>query len=204
MRSLLGIPKVYEIFRKLVGGDSTNKRLIQEFICPFKRARILDIGCGPGSMLQHLPRDIEYVGVDQSPEYIKYASSKFNGHAKFFCNDVQEIDINKAGQFDIVIAIGLVHHINDEDVKKLFKFVNLSLKKNGFLVTADVAYLKGQPLIAKYIVSMDRGKYVRDAEEYIELAKPSFSSVQPKILHNLLNIPCTHLIMKCFKNLNGS
>ncbi len=39
--------------------------------------RILDIGCGPGLLLDHLNRDVTYLGVDISPTAIQAARAKF-------------------------------------------------------------------------------------------------------------------------------
>ena len=44
----------------------------------------------------------------------------------------------------------------------------------------------------------DRGKFVRTREEYLRLASARFPKVEPHLRHDLLRIPYTHLIMRCF------
>ena len=97
------------------------------------------------------------------------------------------------------MAKGILHHINDEESKKLFEVASYSLKPGGYLVTLDGVYIKNQSKIAKYIISKDRGKNVRTPEEYTKLANSYFSKVETFILNDAYRIPYTIFIMKCYK-----
>ncbi len=54
--------------------------------------RILDIGCGPGLLLDHLNPDVTYLGVDISPTAIQAARAKFGDrhHVHFHVGSFRE------------------------------------------------------------------------------------------------------------------
>ena len=58
IRSILSVPLIYDTYQKLIGSTARDRRYVQEFIIPFHGAKILDIGCGTCSILEHLPKNI--------------------------------------------------------------------------------------------------------------------------------------------------
>jgi hypothetical protein len=67
LRRVLAIPAAYQLWRNLVGGHACAKVLVNEYVQPTVGARILEIGCGPGSIVGYLPPS-DYLGFDLSPE----------------------------------------------------------------------------------------------------------------------------------------
>src|SRR5689334_4052594 len=63
VRSLLSFAPVYETFGRLIGGPRGRRRFAAEFVRAKKTDRVMDIGCGPGSMLSYLG-GASYVGFD--------------------------------------------------------------------------------------------------------------------------------------------
>ena len=102
-------------------------------------------------------------------------------------------------QFDIVICSGILHHLNDDECMELFELAHSSLKPQGRMITFDGCYIEEQSKLAKFFISLERGKYVRHPEHYIDLAKRKFSHVQVHIRNDLNRIPFTHIIMECMK-----
>jgi hypothetical protein len=51
------------------------------------------------------------------------------------------------------------------------------------------------------MLAKDRGKFVRTRDEYLRLASTRFSKVEPHLRHDLLRVPYTHLIMRCFNQI---
>ena len=84
--SVLGIPAAYRLFFLIVGGD-VRKIYTTEYVKAKPGEKVLDIGCGPGDILEYLP-DVKYTGFDLSPEYIEAAKKRFGNRGRFFCNDV--------------------------------------------------------------------------------------------------------------------
>ena len=100
--------------------DRTRKNL---FWPPLKKivdslpngARILDLGCGDGRLLNYLgQRQIEYVGLDNSPELLAIASTNYPG-AKFIQGNIlalnQAEELKSLAPFDCILAIAVWHHL---------------------------------------------------------------------------------------------
>ena len=80
--SVLGIPAAYRLFFLIVGGD-VRKIYTTEYVKAQPGEKVLDIGCGPGDILEYLP-DVKYTGFDLSPEYIEAAKKRFGERGRFF------------------------------------------------------------------------------------------------------------------------
>jgi len=99
--------------------------------------------------------------------------------------------------FDVVIAAGVVHHLNDSQTSDLFKLAKRALKPNGRLITLDGCYIEKQNPIAKKLLDMDRGQFIRTEYDYVFLASKHFDTVNAKIDQSYFNIPYTSIIMEC-------
>lgn len=201
IRRILEFSLGYEIFKLLVGSKTFEKRVVKNFIQPFIGARLLDIGCGTATILDYLPTNIEYVGIDMNPRYIKFAENRRKDNAIFYCGQVDDMvkkELN-FGQFNIVLAKGILHHLSDNEANNLFKSAYQHLKNTGYLITVDPVYVKNQSAIARYIMSKDRGQNIRTSEEYLDLANTLFPSIETYILTNAIRLPYTHIIMRASK-----
>ncbi len=195
--SILSFPAGYRFFQRMVGAESSRKTYLVEHVKPCPGDKILDIGCGPGDILNHLP-NVRYTGLDISPEYIAAAKQRYGSRGRFFCSDVGLAAIEgEHGSFDLVLSVGVIHHLDDAQADKLFALARRVLSPTGRLVTYDGCYVPQQSRIARWMLSKDRGKFVRTREEYLRLAAPHFSTVEPQLRHDLLRIPYTHLILRC-------
>lgn len=208
VKGVLGIlshPRIYDFFQDLVGAAAIRDRWVREFLKPFAGARILDIGCGTGDMLRFLPRPIDYLGFDTSEAYIDAARNRFGGQGRFECSRVDEFASaqaeagkrRQAGSFDLAMAFGVLHHLDDREAATLFACARRALKPGGRLVTLDPTFLRDQGRMARYVVSHDRGRNVRYPEEYAALGGASFASIEARVLHNALRIPIDHAVLSC-------
>ena len=195
--SILSFPAGYRFFQRMIGAESSRKTYLVEHVKPSPGDKILDIGCGPGDILNHLP-NVRYTGLDISPEYIAAAKQRYGSRGRFFCGDVGLAAIEgEHSSFDLVLSVGVIHHLDDAQADKLFALARRVLSPTGRLVTYDGCYVPQQSRIARWMLSKDRGKFVRTREEYLRLAAPHFSTVEPQLRHDLLRIPYTHLILSC-------
>ncbi|MGA7422094.1 MAG: class I SAM-dependent methyltransferase [Candidatus Sulfotelmatobacter sp.] len=193
-RPILNLPWAYQMWGGIVGANEYRKTLAKEHIRARQSDRILDVGCGPGSMVPYLPKS-EYVGFDANPDYIQQAQRRFP-EAHFTCDQVNEYNLPQSEYFDIVIALGILHHLDDPEAVQLFRMARRTLKPDGRLITSDGVWLASQSKFAKFLLSRDRGRFVRQAEEYVALASTSFSSVSSAVRHDMLRIPYSHLILE--------
>jgi cyclopropane fatty-acyl-phospholipid synthase-like methyltransferase len=196
LSSLLSCAAVYRCFGHVVRGNASTIYL-SEYVKPIAGEKVLDIGCGPADILKSMP-DVHYTGFDINRDYIASAQKRFGNKGRFFCDDVGMINIEQElGTFDLVMAIGVVHHLNDAQAQQLFQLARTALRPEGRMITFDGCYVSGQSKITAWLLSRDRGKFVRAQTEYVRLASASFSKVEAHVRHDLLRIPYTHLIMRC-------
>lgn len=198
LKRLLDIPLLYLTYRTMVGGKKATAIYVNEYVRPKRRDRILDVGCGPAETVKYFS-DVEYIGFDNNPAYIELAKRRFGDQGHFFCGKIDQVRLKEFGTFDLVLAVGVLHHLDDSESLSLLKLAYTALKEGGRLVTYDGCFVQGQSRIAQFIISQDRGRFVRSKNEYLNLACQVFANVKQELREDLLRIPYTHLIMECRK-----
>ena len=197
MRTLLNFPTIYNLFSKIIARNA-RAIYVNKYIRPKENDKILDIGCGTGDILLHLP-SVSYVGLDMSDAYIKHAKKRFSKRGIFLTAPIDRVLIKEhsLSDFDIDLATGVLHHLNDADAAVLFEVARAALKLGGRLVTLDGGFVKGQSQMTRFILSKDRGRHVLTEYSYLSIAMKSFKNIQISIHHDLIRIPYTHIIMEC-------
>lgn len=197
---LLAKPCVYNLFKRGIGKPSNRARLVTEYIRPFPGCRILDIGCGTADILARLPDSIgRYRGFDMNPAYIEHARERWRTrtNCQFTCQRVSEAVSPELGGYDIVLALGILHHLQDHEADDLFRTARQALRPGGVLVTYDNVYIPRQNRFAKWLIGRDRGQAVRTADGYRRLAAPHFTAIEGQVLHDTLRVPYTIFVMRC-------
>ena len=201
LHRLLNRAGVYDALQGLLLRGESRVRYVRDYVRPFPGCRILDIGCGPGSILAHLPGTIgSYIGYDMNPAYIEAARSRWGNRGTFHCQRVEPGMLPAGEAFDIVLANGIVHHLDDAEARQLFDVAWRALRSGGSLVTYDNVYLENQHWFARWLIARDRGRAVRTQGGYEALARGRFSNVESVILHDTLRVPYTILVMRCTRN----
>jgi cyclopropane fatty-acyl-phospholipid synthase-like methyltransferase len=198
IRPILDRPFFYECFHFLIGANYRSRVIVNEYIRPKPGDHILDIGCGPGNMLPFLP-ECRYLGVDANPSYIASARRRYSNRGEFVCERVSHHSVQQYGAFDIVLALGLVHHLHDAEARDLFRLSYAALKPGGRMVTNDGCYTPHQSAAKRYLLSRDRGRFVRTQEQYLALAHTCFDEVKAHLREDFLRIPYAHLILECIR-----
>lgn len=201
LKRLLTFSPVYRLFSRVIGRPETAPRLVAHCVAPAAGDRILDLGCGPGTLAELLPSSIgEYYGVDINPAYIRDASTRWAHQSSitFICGDATAAKISP-GHYHIAVAIGLLHHLDDPAVERLFALAYAALRPGGRFVTWDCAFVEGQHPLARLLISMDRGRAVRRPEGYCRLAQRHFAHVESRLFHDTLRVPYTICAMTCTK-----
>jgi len=197
IRSVLSIPAAYNIWWKMIGGANWAKVLVGQYVRPQAGLRILEIGCGPGTIAGYLPES-EYVGFDLSPKYIEFARKRFP-KAEFVCERVSQFSLAKQRSFDVVLALGIVHHLDDHEARQLFQIAYDALKPGGKLITFDGVWTNKQSPAARWLLARDRGQYIRSEGQYVNIASQVFTDIRANVRHDLIRIPYSHLILECVR-----
>ncbi len=200
VRSVLSIPMVYETFQRAVGSPRVRRELVDHYVGPRPNLRVLDVGCGPGDLIDYLP-GVVYTGTDLSGSYIASARRRFGDRGRFFAGRIADLDPAELGQFDVVIAKSVLHHIDEDEALHLFDVASGALAEGGRLVTLDAAYTSDMSRAARFVVSRDRGQSILAPAGYESLARRAFAEVEMSVHHDLLRIPYTHVFMSCSRPL---
>jgi SAM-dependent methyltransferase len=195
MKPLLAIPSVYTKFNATIAGRF-REVYVRRYVRPQDQDRVLDIGCGTGDILKYLP-PVNYLGIDLNKRYIAAARKRFGSLGEFQCGSATETVLREPRSFDIVMANGVLHHLSDDEVVAVLKLARSALKPSGRLTTHDPAFVPGQSRVARLLLSLDRGRFVRAHDRYVELARTVFTDINAEVQHNLLRLPYTHLFMTC-------
>jgi len=181
-------PSFYTFTQRLWYRPGRQQAYVNEWIRPRPGDRILDVGCGPGTLLTWMP-DVDYTGYDPNPRYIAEASAHFGRRGRFHCGYLTHIPDGEIGRFDIVLANGVLHHLSDDQVRQVMSLASQALKPRGRMVTRDGCYERGQKGLARWLMKWDRGAFVRTQEGYDALFQRSFEVVRVAILRDALRLP---------------
>ena len=197
MRSVLEFPWAYNLMQVLSGWHGGGqRRFISKVLRPSPGDRVLDVGCGTGAVLARL-RDVDYTGMDMNERYIAHARRTHGKAGRFLCANVYDFDFSTERKFDLILMLGLLHHLNDAGASRLLAQARALLDQKGRLVTLDACRTEGQTRFERWLVDMDRGQYVRPVDGYLEMAGSVFPGVTSYFCTDLLTYPYTHFVMEC-------
>jgi 2-polyprenyl-3-methyl-5-hydroxy-6-metoxy-1,4-benzoquinol methylase len=162
---------------------------------------VLDFGCGLGHHSKSFNNQI-YLGIEPTESCIQVANRFYaRQNVQFRVGDHKTLAEYQDASFDLVLAMGVIHHMNDNDYKEFITEANRLLKPGGRLVTLDPVLHDSQRRISKWVVSKDRGEWVRGQSDYLTTLKNSFSDIDTKIFSGLLRLPYDHISVTARKSM---
>ncbi len=120
--------------------------------------RLLDIGCGWGSLMRFAARHygVECVGVTVSKEQATWGAEKAAGlPVRFVLTDYRQFNPGGGERFDRVASVGMFEHVGHKNYRAYFAVARRSLEEDGlFLLHTIGKNQSGTPIdpwIDKYI-----------------------------------------------------
>lgn len=135
----------YDIFSKLMGMgvNRPNSRMVIELAKVKPGDKVLDVGCGTGSLSLTAKTSAgangAVYGIDASPEMIEVARKKAKKSGQDVTFDVgliEKLPFPDA-TFDTVVSRLVIHHLPDDLKRKGFAEIFRVLKPGGHLLVAD-------------------------------------------------------------------
>lgn len=155
---------LYDPFVRLVGADRARRALIEQARIRAGQ-RVLDVGCGTGSLevaIARLEPRVELVGLDPDPAALERARRKARraGVAASYDRGFADALPYPDGSFDRVLSSFMFHHLPGPGKDALLREARRVLKPGGALFLLDFAapppatggrvarWLASQPLLA--------------------------------------------------------
>jgi SAM-dependent methyltransferase len=151
-------------------------------------SKVLDFGCGSGSLASLKKKSCEITGVDISQQALEIAQ-EINGYDHVFCGEIDEYE--NAGYFDYVVSIDVFGHISFEAKDKIIERLKGFLKPGGVMLhgiecgRVDYAAMSEKEL--EDFVRVDGHVGYEGKQENIQRFKKYFKNVDGEVRYALVN-----------------
>jgi 2-polyprenyl-3-methyl-5-hydroxy-6-metoxy-1,4-benzoquinol methylase len=176
--------------------------------------RVLDVGCGPGTLSGHLPGH-EWVGVDLSTRQIEYARRAYGcGNTRFYALRPRDLPGHER-DFDALTMVELIEHLHPRVVDETIAEALARLRPGGKVVITTPNFHSAWPLVealvsraghvsyafqhinrftrARLVDLLDRhGLERRDVEPYL-FAAPFAAALGWRLADRVARAECAHV-----------
>jgi SAM-dependent methyltransferase len=166
--TILGLPFVYNVIRPFVVGGIDMAPVFSPLeVSPGDT--VLDVGCGTGIALDHLPPFKRYVGFDTEPRALGAARKRAARRGgmgeviEFRRKTVERSDVEELKP-EVVLLAGVLHHLDDSTSHDLLTSLLASPRLRS-VVTQDVTFLP-ERFVNNLFTILDRGQYPRHPAGY--------------------------------------
>jgi 2-polyprenyl-3-methyl-5-hydroxy-6-metoxy-1,4-benzoquinol methylase len=141
-------------------------RLIERVALPAKHERVLDAGCGSGTISHFLSQHAaEVVAIDSNPSAIRYATETYKApNLRFRLGQFDELKDERA--FDRIYCIEVVEHLYEEQVAEILSLFYKLANPGAALFLTTPNYRSPWPVIEWFldrsglVAKMDKAQHV--------------------------------------------
>ena len=174
---LLNFKLFYRLYQKIIRTKKNEYEFIRYIFQQSEKVNVLDLCCGDSFVLNFIDKNIQdYIGIDNNENYLKESRAKYENY-KFINSNIENISqILELNNQDInfIFLNGAIHHLNDEIIKNLIEILERKYPNAKFLSIDPVR--DQNKFLNKVMINFDRGKFIRNRDEYKILMK-NFSSL---------------------------
>jgi SAM-dependent methyltransferase len=126
--------------------------------------RVLDVGCGPGTLAANFADGHDWVGTDLSARQIAYARRTYGRRGPRFYNESPAHLPSEHGPFDAVTMVELIEHLDPPLVDETIGEAVGCLRPGGRLILSTPNYRSAWPLVE---AAVDRFGELSYGEQHI-------------------------------------
>lgn len=185
----------YDLALDLIGFGVKQREKIVNLLKLKPDDRLLDLGCGTGSLLvvaKSKYPNVDMAGVDIDSKVLEIAQKKIqksNLNIKLIKSSADKLPFTD-NSFDVVVSTLVFHHLPTDVKKAALKEIYRILKKDGRFLLADFGKLNGFLKIIYYLEVLFRIPEAKTAKdnvegkipEYLKQANFKFKEVLPRNL----------------------
>jgi ubiquinone/menaquinone biosynthesis C-methylase UbiE len=153
-----------------------------------ENAKVLDFGCGSGTLSCLKNKGCEITGIDYSVEALNFAKN-INGYD--YVHSVDIFDYDNYGYFDYVVSLDVLGHIPFEDKDKLISQLKRFLKPGGTMLhgieCGQVNYSAMSKEELKKFIEVDGHVGIEDKLANINRFKKFFNFVTGEVRYDICN-----------------
>ena len=152
-------------------------RLIQRVAMPGKQDRVLDAGCGSGTISQFLSLHAgKVIGMDSNPSAIAYATSAYEmQNLEFRLGQFEDLIAGKP--FDRVYCIEVVEHLYEGQAAEVLSLFHKVTNPGGQLLVTTPNYRSAWPIIEWLLDRFGLVATLDEAQHVTHFTKPKLRSM---------------------------
>lgn len=132
----------------------------------FDNHTVLDFGSGTGANCT-LFHPEKYIGIDPSKSRVSYSRKKYKNYL-FHILEENTLPLED-NSMDYIVIIAVLHHIPSEQIIDYLNEFKRILKPNSPIIVIEPCLHDKKPISSFFMKQLDKGKYIRDENGYLEL-----------------------------------